>query len=58
MIHPTIQPPEGALFKRIKGTSCGRKMPLAATDGNVNPAPPADYVECITSWAASKLPKP
>lgn len=53
-INPSA-PLAGALFKRVMGTACGRRMPLSAADGNMNPPPPADYVECIRSWATSKL---
>jgi hypothetical protein len=54
IVNPS-QPPSGALFDLIMGSGCaGIVMPQTA--GNPNPAPPSDFVDCITSWVSSKLP--
>ena len=48
LVNPS-KPADGALLKRLTGTTCGVQMPFLS-------APDQAAIDCITSWVNSQLP--
>ena len=55
LVNPT-KPAAGVLFERLTTNTCGNppdKMPLTAVPPN--PAPPANFVDCLKAWLDPQL---